>query len=329
MSASAGSPVLTTNTDSHDIVLTIDGLTHSYGSHQVLDGLDLSLDRGEQLGLLGPNGSGKSTAFAIVAGLLPLTGGQIEFEGQPIGDGRAFRARLGVVFQSPSLDPSLSCQQNLELAASLQGIRGELARTRVRSQLELAGLSDRAASQVKTLSGGMRRRLDIGRALLHEPALILMDEPTSGLDEAAFRATWDRLAAVRRERELSILVTTHRPEEAERCDRIAILHHGKVVASGTPAALKAQVASDVVVLTGPDPEALATVVRERFSLPVLVDSHRQSIRVEAEQGHTLIPRLVEAFDEGRLTSVELRRPTLADVFLKVTGAALDAEVQHG
>ena len=311
---------------SRTAILTVAGLAHAFAERQVLSHLDLSVGRGETVGLLGPNGSGKSTAFAVLSGLLECQQGELRFDGQPIGDGRDFRRQLGVVFQSPSLDPALSARQNLSLAASLQAIRGADAARRVEERLAWAGLMERADEEVSTFSGGMRRRLDIARALLHEPRMLLMDEPTSGLDEGAFRATWDRLQAAQSERELSILVTTHRPEEAERCDRIAILHGGRVVEEDTPEALRSRVAQDIVVVTGEAPEQLRELISSALQVETTFERHSGEILIEAEQGHTLIPRLVEALPEGRLSSVSLRRPTLADVFLKVTGAALDVEI---
>ncbi len=306
-------------------VLSIEGLVHSYGEHSVLKGFNLELERGEILGILGPNGSGKSTAFAIVAGLQSLQGGTICYEGQSIANNsRTLRANMGVVFQSPGLDPRLTCVQNLALAARLHGISGKDAQQRIPQYLEMAALTGRANDPVKQLSGGMKRRLDLARALIHEPRLLLMDEPTSGLDEAAFRQTWDQLETMRSGRELSILVTTHRPEEGERCSRVAVLSGGKTIALSTPSALREQVANDLVILRGDDPAALQQVVQERFELPSIIDG--DALLIECEKGHELIPRVVEAFPKGHLKSVSLRNPSLADVFLKLTGHALENDL---
>jgi ABC-2 type transport system ATP-binding protein len=171
----------------------------------------------------------------------------------------------------------------------------------------------------------MKRRLDLARALIHEPRLLLMDEPTSGLDEAAFRNTWERLDTMRAGRELSILVTTHRPEEGERCDRVAVLSGGKIIAVDAPQTLREQVAADVIVLSGKDPAALCKEAQSHFDFPCRVDG--DGVVMECEKGHELIPRIVEAFPNGRLDSVSLRRPSLADVFLKMTGTGLDNEIE--
>ena len=301
-------------------LLRISGLVHQYRDRAVLTGLDLAVRRGEVFGLLGPNGSGKSTAFAVLAGLLPCQGGTIAFDGTAMATAdRRLRAQMGVVFQSPSLDAKLTCRQNLELAATLRRVRH--ASERVDEQLAAAGLADRASDLVGQLSGGMRRRLDIARALLHGPRLLLMDEPTAGLDESSFRTTWQRLLAMRAGSDLTVLLTTHRPEEAELCDRIAVLSDGKALVTDTPQALRERVSSDVVVLKGEAPETLATEAAARFGLPTLLDG--DEVVIECDRGHELIPRIVEAFGSGRLTSVSLRRPGLGDVFLKITGHTLE------
>lgn len=304
-------------------VLSVRGLCHSYGELEVLKGLDFDLDAGEVFGLLGPNGSGKSTAFAVIAGLQARQSGDIKFEGRAIQSAdRQMRSAMGVVFQSPSLDPKLSCRQNLKLCARLTGISGKALTTRIDELLELADLRERADDLVGELSGGMCRRLDLARALSGEPRLLLMDEPTAGLDEAAFRSTWSRLNDMRKGRNLSILLTTHRPEEAEHCDRLAIINNGQAVVTDTPENLKRQVASDVVALTGTDSEGLCQIA-SAFGESRVFDG---DVLIECEKGHELIPRLVESVPNGQLQAVSLRRPSLADVFLKVTGKGLLSEL---
>lgn len=313
-----------------EIRLSVTGLVHAYGAREVLRGLDFEVRRGEVFGLLGPNGSGKSTAMAILAGLIERRGGNVLLDGRPwnLRDA-AFRARIGVVFQSPGLDAKLTALENLGLAARLYGYSRSESRERARIAMTRAGLEDRGGDAVGTLSGGMRRRVDIARALLHDPDLLLMDEPTAGLDEASFRATWQRIEKMRGERDLTVLLATHRPEEAERCDRLAIIHEGRAAIVDTPAALKARVASDVVVLRGEDMAELAAPIAERFGVEALYDAEDDELVIDADRGHELVPRLVEAYPGGRLTSVSLRHPSLADVFLKVTGHALGVEIADG
>ncbi len=299
-------------------------LTFRFGDREVLAGVSFEVMPGEIFGFLGPNGAGKSTLFSILAGLLPPASGALLAGGAPVAArDPALRARTGVVFQSPSLDPKLSCRENLLLAASLFRVPRAEARERVERLLAGAGLADRAREPAGRLSGGLKRRLELARALVHRPALLILDEPTNGLDAAAFARTWATVEALRRDEGLTVLLTTHRPEEAERCDRLAVLARGRVAACATPEALRSRVAGDVLEVEADDPGALAVEVRARLGLPVRVLP--RGIAVERERGHELVPRLVEAFPPGRLRSVAVRRPTLADAFLDLTGESLAVE----
>jgi ABC-2 type transport system ATP-binding protein len=302
--------------------LALDGIAFRYGAREVLRGLSFEAAPGEILGLLGPNGSGKSTLFAILSGLLRPDAGVIRLDGREIEAGaRALRARTGVVFQEPSLDGKLGAEENLRLAAALHRVPGPRARARIAALLQAIGLAGRAREPVERLSGGFRRRLELARALVHGPALLLLDEPTTGLDAAAFRAAWDALAALRREEDVTVIVATHRPDEAERCDRLAVLSHGRLVACETPEALRARVPGDVVVVEAEEPAALAAEITARLGLPAR--AREDGVHVERERGHELVPRIVEAFPPGRLRSVSLRRPTLADAYLELAGEALE------
>tara|TARA_B100000029_G_scaffold476802_1_gene521237 strand:- start:1531 stop:2535 length:1005 start_codon:yes stop_codon:yes gene_type:complete len=309
-------------------ILTVSDICCAYGERQVLAGLSFSLGRGEILGFLGPNGSGKSTMLGVLTGLVAHTSGTIQFGGESHTDcTRRFRAEMGVIFQSPALDAKLTCRQNLVLAAQLRAIPGSEIKACVDRELLFSGLVERADEAVATLSGGMRRRLDLARALIHRPGLLLMDEPTTGLDEAAFRATWDRLEERRREQDLSILVATHRPEEAERCDRILIIADGRLVVSGTPGELKDGVAADIIEIEAEDPDSYLEFLNQQSSaMPEIGNVTRVGtdslIHVECERGHELIPRIVEAGRDLRLRSISLRKPSLGDVFLKHTGQNL-------
>lgn len=288
----------------------------------MLRGVDLAVAPGEIFGLLGPNGAGKSTLFAILAGLLRPEAGTFHLDGEPVEPGaRALRARAGIVFQEPGLDGKLSAAENLALAAALHRVPRAEARARVAALLEGAGLAARAREPVERLSGGLRRRLELARALVHRPALLVMDEPTVGLDAAAFRAFWDGVDALRRAEGTTVVLTTHRPDEAERCDRLAVLARGVVVACETPDALRARVAGDRLVIEGDAPEELARTLVERLGLAVRVEGG--AAVVERGAGPALVPRVVEAFPPGRLRAVSLRRPTLADAYLAVTGEALE------
>jgi ABC-2 type transport system ATP-binding protein len=310
-----------------EALLSAEGLRHAYGTRQVLDGLSFEVARGETFGFLGPNGAGKTTTFHILTGLLSAQSGSFRLEGRPLRAGdRALRQRLGVVFQSPSLDQKLTARENLALGAALYSVPRAQAKSRIEQLLEFAELADRADEPVQRFSGGMRRRLELARALVHQPEILVLDEPTSGLDEASFQRAWARLARLQHDEGLTVLVTTHRPEEAERCQRLLVLHHGKAVACDTVERLRQSVSGDVIALElaeGRDPAAAQQLLLQRFELPArLVE---RSLLIEREKGHEWIPRLVEAFPPGALRSVSLRRPSLADVFLKLTGKDLDED----
>ncbi|HZZ83127.1 MAG TPA: ABC transporter ATP-binding protein [Anaeromyxobacteraceae bacterium] len=299
------------------------GLAFRYREREVLRGLSFEVAAGEIFGVLGPNGAGKSTLFSILTGLARPRAGTLLLDGAPVAFGaRALRARLGVVFQEPSLDARLTAEENLLLGAALFAVPRAEARSRARSLLARAGLAERAREPVAKLSGGMRRRLELARAVIHRPSILVLDEPTSGLDAAAFRAAWEAIQSLRREEGLTVLLNTHRPDEAEQCDRLAVMAEGRIVACEPPEALRARVAGDVVVVEADGAESLAAEIALRFQLPAR--AVEGAVVVEREEGHTLVPRLVEAFPPGRFRSVAVRRPTLADAFLEITGRGLDA-----
>lgn len=304
-------------------LLEVEGLTLRYGARAAVDGLSFAVREGEIFGLLGPNGAGKSTTFQLLTGLRAPDGGTVRLAGQPLSP--ASRARMGVVFQSPSLDLLLTARENLELGGALYGLPVRERRARAEELLQLVELADRAEERVQAYSGGMRRRLEIARALMHRPGLLVLDEPTSGLDEAAFQRVWAHLRALRERERLTLLVITHRAEEAEQCDRLLLLNQGRAVACAAPAELRAWVGGDVIVLAGERPEALAREVGERLGLVArVVDGE---VVIEQPQGHALVPRLVEALPQGRLASVRLHPPTLADAFMHLTGRALAKEAR--
>ena len=309
--------------DSGAPLLRAEGLARSYGGRVALAGLSFEVARGEIFGFLGPNGAGKSTAFHLLAGLLDPDGGEIRFRGaRATPRDAAFRACIGVVFQSPSVDLLLTGRENLRLGAMLYGLRGRDARARIAEALDLVELAGRADERVATYSGGMRRRLEIARVLLHRPELLIMDEPGQGLDLATLRRLWTHLRGLASERGLAILLTTHSPDEAEFCDRLAVLDGGRIVAAGTPEELKRQLGGDVLTIEAADgdPAGLAAELATRFSLEArVVDG---AVMIEQPRGHELIPRLVESLPPGRLRSLAMRPPTLGDVFAHLTGRPL-------
>jgi ABC-2 type transport system ATP-binding protein len=301
--------------------LRADGLSRRFGARAVLDGVSFEVAPGELFGLLGPNGAGKTTAFRLLAGLLPAHAGTLALDGRPVSTAdTAYRARLGVVFQEASLDLKLTARENLRLGAALYGVPRALATHRIDDALALMALGDRADEAAATYSGGMRRRIEIARVLLHEPSLLLLDEPGRGVDPEALRRIWDEITALAAARGTSVIVTTHQPEEAERCHRIAILDGGRVAATGTPDELRAHVSGDVVRVRGEQPDELRATISARLALAGrIVDG---DVVVEAPRGHELVPRIAELFPPGRLTAIATSRPTLADVFAKLTGKGL-------
>ncbi|HVU52065.1 MAG TPA: ABC transporter ATP-binding protein [Polyangia bacterium] len=303
--------------------LRASGLTRRFGARVALDGLSFEVAPGEVFGLLGPNGAGKTTAFRLLSGVLPPDAGTLSLDGREVSPASpAYRARLGVVFQDPSLDLKLTARENLRLGAALYGLPRAVSEPRIAEALRVMDLGARADEATGKYSGGMRRRIEIARVLLHDPDLILLDEPGRGVDPDALRRIWDELAARKAARGTSLIVTTHQPEEAERCDRIALLDGGRVTATGTPDELRARVSGDVVRVRGDRPEELAETIRARLGLAgAVLDG---DVVLEAPRGHEVVPRVVELFPPGRLASVATSRPTLADVFAKLTGKGLSS-----
>lgn len=306
------------------ICLEVKDLSHRYGDRQALEGLSFEVAKGEIFGFLGPNGAGKSTAFHILTGLLPFTCGEIRLNGKTVRPSdSSYRARLGVVFQKPSVDIQLTARENLKFGAALYGIHREVAARRIGEVLQFMDLADRADEKVAGFSGGMRRRLEVARVLLHDPELLIMDEPSAGLDQATLRRLWDRLKNLCRETGLTVLVTTHHPEEAEYCDQLLVLDGGKCVAVEPPEKLKRQVADDLIVVDGEQLEELAAEIEKNLSLKGRVSGG--VLLIECPDAHKAVPRIVEAFPRGRFRSVGIRTPTLGDVFAKLTGHDLASD----
>ena len=292
------------------------GLVARYGERTALDALDLRVASGERVAILGPNGAGKSTLLAILATLQRPSAGSAAVMGIDVArEPFAARRRLGVVFQGPSLDRRLSVEENLTLLARLYGLSGAALARAVSEALERVELADRRQDRVSTLSGGLARRVEVARALLARPDVLLLDEPTAGLDPAARAEVWQAIEAKSRDG-VAVVFATHLGEEAERAHRVVILDQGRIVAEGDPASLKTQVGGDVLVVECDEPESLAAAVRERFAVAARVVEG--AVLAERERGHEFVPALVEAFP-GRIRSVTLRQPTLEDVFVHVTG----------
>src|SRR2546425_10060458 len=252
-------------------VIVLRDLVHRYGDRTALNGVSFDVRAAELFGLLGPNGSGKTTMFRILSTLMVPVGGRAVILGQDAArDPSRLRREIGVVFQAQSIDLKLTAAENLWHQGHLYGLHGPALRNRIKEILERVGLADRANERAETFSGGMQRRLELAKGLLHGPRVLLLDEPTTGLDPGARRDLWQYLRTLRDEEQVTVLVTTHLMEEAERCDRLAILNEGKLVALGTPTELKREIGGDVIVLEVSRPDALAMKIQSRFNAEVRV-----------------------------------------------------------
>jgi ABC-2 type transport system ATP-binding protein len=278
---------------------------------------------GEFFGLLGPNGGGKSTLFKILSTLLVPTAGRVRIlEHDLLEEAHHVRRHLGVVFQHPAVDPKLTVAENLRHHGRLYGLAAPTISARIHQVLGRAGLIDRAGDSVGVLSGGLRRRVELAKAIMHRPDILLLDEPSTGLDPGARRDFIHHLGHLRAEEGVTILLTTHILDEAERCDRLGVLHEGRLVAVGTPTELKARVGGDVVVIHSHTAESLGEKLRQRFGCtPQLVNGN---LRVEVAQGHEFSRAVVQEFG-GEVESVSFGRPTLEDAFIHLTGYRLWGE----
>ncbi len=283
--------------------------------------MTFSVGEGEIFGLLGPNGGGKSTLFRILSTMMAPTSGRAQVAGHDVvREPAAVRRHVGVVFQSQSLDKALTVEENLRSQGHLHGLSGAVLRERIGHVMEQLGLKERRKDLVESLSGGLRRRVEIAKALLHRPQVLLMDEASTGLDPAARRDLSNYVEGLRKRERVTILLTTHILEEADRCDRLVLLHQGKIVAEGSPRELCSRIGGDVVVLETQDAPALAGKVAQRFGLaPKVMDGQ---VRVEIPNGHRFITEVVEAFP-GAIETVALHKPTLEDVFVRETGASIE------
>ena len=308
-------------------MIQIEGLRHQYGDRPALAGVTFDVRPAEIFGLLGPNGSGKTTTFRILSTLMIPSGGRALIMGHDVArEPAAVRRAIGVVFQAQSIDVKLSAEENLTHIGHLYGLSGAALKSRVSQMLQRVGLADRAKEKAETFSGGMQRRLELAKGLLHHPSVLLLDEPTTGLDPGARRDLWQYLQILRDEERVTVLVTTHLMEEAERCDRLAIYANGNVVALGTPAELKNEIGGDVILLEASQPESLAERITQRFGLrPTVLDSR---IRLEIENGHRFVTEVVEAFP-GEIDGVSVHKPSLEDVFIRRTGHRFWTEEQAG
>jgi ABC-2 type transport system ATP-binding protein len=301
-------------------ILEVHSLEHAYGKKKALDGLSFSVRRSEIFGLLGPNGGGKTTLFRILSTLLEPDSGTATIAGADVvAASAAVRREIGVVFQSPSLDIQLTVRENMRHQGHLYGLGGQVLENRIDEMLDRVSLRDQEQEFVQTLSGGMKRRIDLAKGLMHRPSLVILDEPTTGLDPGARIDLWAYLEEARSRDGLSVLITTHLMEDADRCDRLLFLDKGKSVALDTPDALRSDVGGDIVTVQAADLDGLASELASRFSqASEIVDG---ALRIRRHNGPEFVPELFEAFP-GRIQAVRVGKPTLEDVFIQRTGHRL-------
>jgi ABC-2 type transport system ATP-binding protein len=308
-------------------VIRVENIRHSYADRAALKGVSFDVRAGEIFGLLGPNGSGKTTLFRILSTLMLPAAGQATIAGfDAARHPDEVRRSIGVVFQAQSTDIKLSAAENLWHQGHLYGLRGALLKSRIQEMLERVGLADRAKDRVETFSGGMRRRVELAKGLMHRPSVLLLDEPTTGLDPGARRDLWLYLNELRTRETVSIIVTTHLMEEAERCDRLAILNLGEIVSLGTPAELRSAIGGDVVILDTAEPDSLSKRIHDQFKVAATVLDGR--IRMEIRDGLKFVTSLAEAFP-GAIRSVSISKPTLDDVFISRTGHRFWTQADNG
>jgi ABC-2 type transport system ATP-binding protein len=303
---------------SEPAAVQVQNLSYRYGERVALKGISFAVSRGEIFGLLGPNGGGKTTLFRILSTLLQPEGGSARILGADVAaEPLAVRRRIGVVFQNQSLDRRLTAEENLVHQGHLYGLKGADLSTRISHVLERLGIAARRGEVVEKLSGGLRRRVELAKGLIHQPELLLLDEPSTGVDPGARLDFWEYLKLLRREEGVTILLTTHLLDEADKCDRLAVLDEGSIVAEGTPQALKSSIGGDVVLLTSSGaPEDLALRITEQFGLAARIVN--SAVRFEHPNGNEFVSRLMQELREP-IDSVTISRPTLEDVFIHATG----------
>jgi ABC-2 type transport system ATP-binding protein len=305
-----------------DNVIEVKKLTRKFKQLKAVDGISFNVGKGEIFGFLGPNGAGKTTTINILCTLLLPTSGTATVNGYDVvSQTSQVRSSIGLVFQESTLDEYLSAEQNLLFHSYAYGIPKNERKERLESMLKMVELWDRRHDRIQTYSGGMRRRLEIARGLLHHPKVLFLDEPTIGLDPQTRHKIWDYIQELRKETNLTIFMTTQYMEEAENCHRIGIIDHGKIVALDILDHLKNAVGGDILTIRTTDNAAAVREIQERYKLKTTFEG--DNIAFNIDNGEQFLPEFVKSF-QGHILSISLRRPTLDDVFLKLTGASIRA-----
>lgn len=304
-------------------IIEVKKLTKKFGDFTAVKGITFEVKKGEIFGFLGPNGAGKSTTISMLSTLVTITSGKASINDFDIeSQTDEVRKSIGLVFQDPSLDDRLKAKENLTFHARLYGLKKKEYVDRVKEVLELVELWDRKDSLVKSFSGGMKRRLEIARGLIHFPKVLFLDEPTLGLDPQTRVHIWDYILKLRQSQQMTIFMTTHYMNEAEYCDRIAIIDEGKIIALDTPEKLKKKVGGDIIQMKSSEKDKLKAEIKEKYKLKAKEEG--EILQIEVADGEKFLPRLFNDLST-KIDSIELRKPTLEDVFLKLTGRKIRDE----
>ena len=304
--------------------IVIENITKKFGDFTAVDSVSLNIGEGELFGLLGPNGAGKTTTIGMLSTMTNVTSGSAKLNGTDVSEQDTIRKMIGIVFQDPSLDDELTGRENLDFHGRLYHMPGELRKKRIDDVLKLVQMDDKADMKTKTYSGGMKRRLEIARGLMHHPKILFLDEPTLGLDPQTRRNIWEHIQRLNKEEKLTIILTTHYMEEADYlCDRIAIIDHGKIIALDTPANLKNVMGGDVLTL---DTEAKLKEMLD-FEWIKEIKIFDGKLNVTVMNGEKAIPQIMAVADKNgiKINSVNLKKPTLEDVFIHYTGRTIRDE----
>ncbi|MCA9046635.1 MAG: ABC transporter ATP-binding protein, partial [Planctomycetaceae bacterium] len=302
--------------------IVVTSVSHRYGERLALNDVSFDVAQGEIFGLLGPNGGGKSTLLKILSTLLPLQTGSIQLAGFDLASrADAIRHTLAVTFQHPSLDIKLTVGENLRHQGHLYGLSGQILTTRIQKVMSQLNIADRERDYAETLSGGLKRRVEIAKCLLHNPAILLLDEPSTGLDPAARNDLWNVLSEVRQEENVTVLVTTHLMEEADRCDRLGILDHGQLIALGAPSEIRSTVGGNSITI---DPLDILQLISEFEQQNIAFRQVGGEIRIEDVQSTSELTRLIDTYSQ-QFRSITLGKPSLEDAFIKLTGRRISED----
>lgn len=311
-------------------IIKTDNITKDFGDFRAVNSINLKVPRNSVYGVLGPNGAGKSTLISMLCTILSPTSGTAKINGYDIiKEANDVRRSIGIVFQTRALDDILTGREHLEMHAALYGVPKDVRADRIDEVLELIALGKKADEETKNYSGGMKRRLEIGRGLIHHPKLLFLDEPTLGLDIQTRESIWEYIEDLKNNIDITILLTTHYLEEVDNlCDDLSIIDQGEIIKSGNPKELKAELKSDTITLFSQEPNKLCDIMQNQSFVKDIIKTEDE-IRLLVEKGEDLIPEVVKIADNNnvKINSIELKHPSLEEVFIKYTGRKIGDRVK--